>query len=203
MIDAPGPTIVTDQSTFVLAGKTLPGAEIAAAGRALDVAADGSFARTMNVSSVGATQIEVRAKIFRARRLRTRRKINIERVASFDAAETEFNAKKPLGYADLAKDVEAAKGKLVAFDGDVVDVRTEPYSTLVMIDAKTGCDAGKKCPVRLEIGSVLSLKPDQHMRVFGEGAGTYQNPSPKPGEPANVPVVDVAFARPDAAPVKP
>ncbi len=103
----------------------------------------------------------------------------------------------------MAKDVEAAKGKLVAFDGDVADVRAGPYSTLVMLDAKTGCEAGKKCPVRLEIGSLLPLKTDQHVRVFGEGAGNYPNPSPKPGEPANVPVVDVAFARPDAAPVKP
>jgi hypothetical protein len=196
VIDAPGPAIVTDQSTFVLAGKTLPGAEIAAAGRALDVAADGTFARTMNVSSVGATQIEVRAKMEGKAPRYT--KISVERVASLDTAEAEFNAKKPLGYTDLVKDVDGAKGKPVVLEGEVADVRPQAYSTLVVLNVKSGCESGKVCSVRLEVGSLLQAKRDQHLRVFGTGAGSFSDPGAGSGA---VPVVDVAFARGDA--VKP
>ena len=117
VIDAPGPSIVTDQSTFVLAGKTLPGATIAAAGRPIDVGADGSFARTMNVSSVGATQIEVRAKMpGKAPRYA---KIDVERVSSLEAAAAAFATRKPATYSELAADPAASKGKPVAMEGVV------------------------------------------------------------------------------------
>ncbi len=190
VVDAPGPAIVTDQSTFVLAGKTLPGAEIAVAGRPLDVSADGSFNRTMNVSSVGATQIEVRAKMHgKAPRFT---KISVERVASLDAAATEFNAKSPIGYAELAKDATAAKGKLVALEGEVAEVRPGAASTLVVLHAK-GCPADKPCPVRLSLGFRLSLKREDKIKVFGTVAGVVEDGS------SSIPSVDVAFAlAPDA-----
>jgi hypothetical protein len=185
VIDAPGPGIVTDQSTFILAGKTLPGAMISAAGRGLDVGADGTFARTMNVSSVGATQIEVRAKMpGKAPRFT---KINVERVSSLDAAATEFMAKKPIAYADMAKATDLPKGTLVALDGEVAEVRPQANSSLVVLRAKTGCTTDKTCPVRLSVGFRVTLKRDDKLRVFGTSAGTVADGA------TSVPAVDVAF----------
>src|SRR5262249_60293277 len=59
----PPPHVITDGPSFVLAGQPIKGAEVLAAGRPITVHPDGSFAQVMNVSSVGATQIEVRAKM--------------------------------------------------------------------------------------------------------------------------------------------
>ena len=184
VIDAPGPGIVTDQSTFVLAGKTLPGAEISAAGRGLEVAPDGSFARTMNVSSVGATQIEVRAKMpGKAPRFA---RINVERVASLDSAAVEFSAKKPIGYAELAAQPET-KGKPVSLDGVVAEVRPVANGSLVVLHAKNGCARGKDCPVRLSLGFRVSLKRDDKLRIFGTSSGAVADGA------SSIPSVDVAF----------
>jgi hypothetical protein len=184
VIDAPGPGIVTDQSTFVLAGKTLPGAEISAAGRGLEVAPDGTFARTMNVSSVGATQIEVRAKMpGKAPRFA---KIDVERVSTLDAAAVEFNSKKPMSYAELAAQSDS-KGKPVALDGSVAEVRPLANGALVVLHAKTGCPRDKDCPVRLSLGFRVTLKRDDKLRVFGTSSGTVADGA------SSIPAVDVAF----------
>ncbi len=184
VIDAPGPGIVTDQSTFVLAGKTLPGAEISAAGRGLEVATDGTFARTMNVSSVGATQIEVRAKMpGKAPRFA---KIDVERVSTLEAAAVEFGAKKPMSYAELAAQSDS-KGKPVALDGSVAEVRPLANGALVVLHAKTGCPRDKDCPVRLSLGFRVTLKRDAKLRVFGTSSGTVADGA------SSIPAVDVAF----------
>src|SRR6185369_6031397 len=60
---APPPHVVIEGQSFVLAGWTMKGAEVVAAGRSITVHPDGTFAQVMNVSSVGATQIEVRARM--------------------------------------------------------------------------------------------------------------------------------------------
>ena len=105
-IDAPGRAIVTEKATFLLAGRTSPGAEIVAAGKSLGTTPNGVFSQTMNVSSVGSTEIEVRAKMpGRAPRLV---RIGVERVTSLEAAAESFHKRNPVDYATAAKDPAAA-----------------------------------------------------------------------------------------------
>ncbi len=192
-VEAPGRAVVTELATFVLAGKTMPGAEIVVAGRSIGVTRDGAFSQTMNVSSVGATQIEVRARMAgRAPRLV---RISVERVASLDAAAAEFARKQPLDYAALVADPAGSTGKLAALEGEVVEVAPQGPATVVVLAVEGPSCAEKKCLARLVQGrSDLGLTRGARLRAFGTALGNiaYQG--------ASVPDLDVAFSLPAKEP---
>lgn len=176
-LDAPGPTVVIDGKTFVLAGRSLKGAEVQAAGRPIQVKADGTFAQVMNVSSVGATQMEVRARMANMAPRLTR--IDVRRVESLEAAARELTAKSPLGYADIAANPEAAAGKLVLLGGEVVDARRQNHQTVMLLDvaAAFGCTSRasgpQACHVRLVLGSDNDAKPGDTLRAYGRVVRAY------------------------------
>lgn len=199
-IEAPGPIIITDKSSFVLAGKTLPGAKIAAANNEIDVNGEGVFSREMNVLMVGSTTMEVRAKMpGKAPRLV---RIKVERVANLEAAAADFKNRSPLDYAAYAANPDAAKGKPVMFEGTIVSSKIGAFSTTMVVKAQ--CDGGKPCPVRISLGAIERVKPDDTVRVFGFGSGSFTDPAAKPGEEAKVPAVSAAFilVEPAKAPSK-
>lgn len=183
VIDAPGPSVVTAESTFVLAGRTLPGAEIAVAGRAIEVQKDGTFARAMNVSSIGTTQVEVRAKMAgKAPRLAF---IDVERVASLEAAATDFEKKKsPIDYPTLIDEADAAKGKAVRLDGEIAESKALDQHTVFVLHVKTGCKTAP-CPVRVDLGARRTFAPGDQLRVFGVAGGVTR--------PESIPEVFAAF----------
>lgn len=188
-IEAPSPIIITDKSSFVLAGKTLPGAKIAAANNEIDVNGEGIFSREMNVLMVGSTTMEVRAKMpGKAPRLV---RIKVERVANLEAAAADFKNRSPLDYAGYAANPDAGKGKPVMFEGTVASSKIGAFSTTMVVQAK--CEGGKPCPVRVSIGSIEHVKADDKIRVFGFGAGSWADPAAKPGEDAKVPALAAAF----------
>ena len=165
-IDAPGTRVTTDQPSFVLAGHTLKGAEVIAAGRPIPVKPDGTFAQVMNVSSVGATQIEVRAKMpDMAPRLLP---IRVRRVDSLDVAAKEFMAEQPLDFHGV--DAADAIGKPVLLGGEVLETRRQGYQTISLLDVgkSFGC-AGDKgaCNVRLVQGGESSAKKGDKIRAYG------------------------------------
>ncbi|HVY48540.1 MAG TPA: hypothetical protein VHB21_21775, partial [Minicystis sp.] len=166
-VDAPGPRITTDQATFVLAGRTMKGAEILAAGRPIPVKADGTFAQVMNVSSVGATQIEVRARMSgMAPRLSP---IRVRRVDSLDAAAKEFlHDEQPADAAALVAG-EAPVGKPVVVTGDVLEARRQGYQTIVLVNVpkSSGCGDDAGCTVRLVVGGESAAKKGDKLRAFG------------------------------------
>jgi hypothetical protein len=173
-IDAPGPHAVIDGKNFVLAGRTMKGAEVLAAGRPIPVRPDGSFAQTMNVSSVGATQIEVRAKMAGMAPRLTR--IGVRRVDSLEVAAREFvgQSPSPVGWAAIAADLPGSIGKSTVLSGEVIEVRRQTHQTIVLLDvsSKSGCsDAGKKggsgCHVRLVQGADNPLQRGDLITAYG------------------------------------
>jgi hypothetical protein len=147
---------VTDGKSFVLAGRTLKGAEVLAAGRPIPVNAAGAFAQVMNVSSVGATQIEVRAKMAGLAPRLTQ--IAVRRVDSLETAAAEFAQQTLVPFASLAADAGAHAGKSVVLGGEVAEVRRQNHQTIMLLDvsAKSGCTAAKgsdACRVRLVQGT--------------------------------------------------
>ncbi len=187
-VDAPGPRITTDKSTFVLAGHAARGAEVLAAGKPIPVKEDGTFAQVMNVSAVGATQIEVRAKLpGMAPRILP---IRVRRVESLDAAAAEFAAtEQPVDFAAMGVNDKAAIGKPVALAGEILEVRRQGgYQSIVLLDvAKSSGCTEKSCPVRLVIGVEPSAKKGDKVRAFGRVA------PPFTAGGAAVPEVDVEF----------
>jgi hypothetical protein len=191
-LDAPGPTAVTDGKTFVLAGRSLKGAEVLAAGRPIQVKPDGTFAQVMNVSSVGATQIEVRARMANMAPRITR--IDVRRVDSLETAAREFAAKAPLGWADVAPSPAAVAGKPVLLGGEVAEVRRQSHQTVMLLDVAPsfGCKAQgagpDACRVRLVQGADNPAKQGDTIRVYGHVARAYAVPGR-----ADIPEVWVDF----------
>jgi hypothetical protein len=188
-LEAPGPHVIIDGPSFVLAGRTMKGAEVIAAGRPIAVRADGTFAQVMNVSSVGATQIEVRARLAGlAPRLA---QIKVRRVESLETAAREFLAEGPIGYGPLAGNIAAQVGKPVALTGEVTDIKKQGYATVMLLDiAQTqGCAAAGACTVRLVLGAESPAKKGDTLRIFGHTARAVAIPGR-----ADVPEIEVDFA---------
>jgi len=191
---APGRAVVTDRSTFVLAGQTLPGAEIVVAGRSIGVTKDGAFNQTMNVSSVGTTQVEVRARMAgRAPRIV---RFGVTRVTSLETAAADFMKESPLGYGALLDDPAAAQGKPVAISGEVVEARVQGAATLMVVQVSSpACktppapSGDKTCLVRLMQGrSDLGAQRGSAIRAYGTAVGTVAH------EGATLPDIDVSFS---------
>lgn len=191
-LEAPGRAVVTDKSTFVLAGRTLPGAEIVVAGRSIGVAKDGTFMQTMNVSSVGTTQVEVRSRMAgRAPRLT---RFGVKRVTSLEVAAEEFLKEGTLGYPDVAENPGSASltGKNVAVAGAVVDSRVQGSTTIMVLDVAPPACKGKgekKCLVRLVQGRPdLGVASGAKLRAFGTLLGAVSH------EGTTLPDIDVSFS---------
>jgi len=169
------PHVIIDGPSFVLAGQTMKGAEVLAAGRPIAVHADGTFAQVMNVSSVGATQIEVRAKMpGMAPRIT---QIKVRRVESLEKAAHEIVSAEPIvPFGQLASNIPAAVGKPVALTGEVSDTKTLGYQTVLLLEvsAASGCTAGSgSCTVRLVQGADNAAKHGDTIRVFGHVTGAF------------------------------
>jgi hypothetical protein len=99
----------------------------------------------MNVSSVGATQIEVRAKMAGTAPRLTR--IGVRRVDSLETAAREFATSDPAptGYAAMVADLGGSIGKPVVLAGEVIEVRRQNHQTIMLLDVspKSGCTSGR------------------------------------------------------------
>ena len=187
-LEAPGPHVIIDRPSFMLAGRTMKGAEILAAGRPIAVRPDGTFAQVMNVSSVGATQIEVRAK-FPGLAPRFSR-IKVQRVENLDVAAREFLAEAPITYGPLAQNIGGQLGKPVALTGEVLEARKQGYETVMLLDVSTtsGCPSAGACAVRLVQGADNPAKKGDTLRVFGHVSRAFSAPGR-----ADIPEVEVDF----------
>lgn len=198
-IQAPGPAVVTEKESFVLAGRTAKGVELFAGPHAIPLRADGSFAHVMNVSAVGATQIAVRAQ---AQGMAPRIvKVDVRRVESLDVAARDFASKSPLLLADLAGDTKSKVGKSAMVSGLVLGARSAEQVTVLKLRGYGGpaCQplpAGTKaeavsdpgpCLVEIAVGAQVQLAPGELVTGCGRFAGTT-------GEPGNeVPQVRADF----------
>ncbi|WP_437827636.1 zinc-ribbon domain-containing protein [Sorangium sp. So ce1153] len=203
-IEAPGPSVVIDKESFVLAGRTARGAQLLAGGHPIAVRPDGSFAHVMNVSSVGATQFEVRAKMQgMAPRIA---KIAVRRVDRIETAAREFAGRSPLGYAELAAGGKDHIGKPIALTGEVLETRRQGYSTLLLLSVSpaSGCKEGGAtaasagpggalgapgaCKVRLVHGAENPAQRGDTLTAYGTVAPPFTAP-----DGAAVPEVSVEF----------
>jgi hypothetical protein len=183
------PHVITDGPSFLLAGWTMKGAEVFAAGRPIPVLPDGSFAQVMNVSSPGATQIEVRARMPgmapRLTQIKVRRVDSLEKVAR-ELASTE----PPIPFAQLAADIPAAAGKAVALAGEVSETKKQGHETVMLLEvsAASGCPTGNACTVRLVQGGDNPAKRGDSLRVYGHVARAFSVPGR-----ADIPEIEVDF----------
>jgi hypothetical protein len=192
-IEAPGAQAIIADKTFVLAGRTAKGAEVLAAGRPIPVQPDGSFAQTMNVSSVGATQIEVRAKMPGTAPRIT--KIGVRRVENLETAARELASASPppVGYAAISADIAGHAGKSTILSGEVIETRRQGHQTVMVltVSGKSGCADPSRpgaCTVRLVQGADNPAKRGDTITAYGRVV----RPFKVAGQP-DVPEVQVDF----------
>lgn len=173
-LEAPGPNVVIDGPNFVLAGRTIKGAELLAAGRAIPVKPDGSFAHVMNVSSIGSTQIEVRTKLssMAPRILR----IPVRRVDSLESAARDFASQNPITYAAIGPDISKSVGQSIVVAGKVIETRAEGYKTTLRLDMNPslGCS---DCVADLVIGAQNPAKIGDLITAYGRVSGSSRTPN--------------------------
>ncbi|WP_437670985.1 hypothetical protein [Sorangium sp. So ce131] len=186
-IEAPGPSVVIDKESFTLAGRTARGAQLFAGTHPIAIHPDGTFAHVMNVSSVGATQFEVRAKVEgMAPRIA---KIAVRRVDRLETAAKEFAGRGAIGYAELVAGGKAHVGKPIALSGEVLETRRQGYSTLLLLSVSqaSGCKAGAAaagadpaalsgCKVRLVHGAENPAQRGDLLTAYGSVAPPFAAP---------------------------
>ncbi len=173
VVQAPGSSIVIEGPGFVLAGHTAKNANVTVEGRPITVDQAGAFAQMMSVSAAGETTVAVRAT---APDLAPRLvMIHIRRVQSLSAEAALVRARATASYAAIAADPEGQRGLNVALDGSVVEARTDNYTTLMVMDVKSGCKA-PPCLMRVSYGGKLALASGDAIGAFGTLVGSVEGP---------------------------
>jgi hypothetical protein len=173
VVQAPGSSIVIDAPGFVLAGRTAKNAVVTVEGRPITVDPNGSFAQMMSVSSNGETTVVVRANVpDLAPRLST---LKVKRVTSLSGEAALVRARATTAYTAVAADPEGQRGLSVALDGSVVEARTDSFTTVLVMDVKSGCKA-PPCLARVTWGAKVNLSSGDPVGVFGVLAGSVEGP---------------------------
>jgi hypothetical protein len=181
IVQAPGTSIVIETATFVLAGHTAKDASVSVEGRPITVDGSGAFAQMMSVSALGETTVTVRADAKdQAPRLVP---VRVRRVQSLAAEAAALRSRAASAYAAIEKASDAERGLAVALDGTVVESRAEAFTTVLLIDVKTGCTSAP-CLARVAVGEKLALKEGSGVNVFGSVTGSVNGPRPGSRIPA-------------------
>jgi hypothetical protein len=185
-IDAPGDSVVIDTPTFVLAGRTLKGASVSVEGRPITVDASGKFAQMMNVSAQGETTVMVRASApNQAPRLVP---VKIKRVGDLASEVAKAKESAVRSYAEIAGAPDSKRGVLVAFDGTVIEARTENFASVVLLDVKSGC-AKAPCLARVTYGARAQFASGDRVTAVGKVTGAVDGPR----ENTRVPAISAEF----------
>jgi hypothetical protein len=187
MIEAPGGATVIEEEHFMLAGKTLPGAVVKVAGNPITVDPSGRFAQLYRVDSEGETTIAVEA-IAKNHAPRTT-EIRIKRVKSLKEEAKAFLAKATNTYSSIRAEAESKKDLPVALMGEVEELRVDHQTTIILLDAKNGCEESP-CLARLLSGSKANFAKGDKITVFGFVVGAVAGP----GSNQKVPEIRVSFA---------
>jgi hypothetical protein len=173
VIQAPGPSIAIETSTFVLAGHTAKDATVTVEGRPITVDGSGAFAQMMSVSALGETNITVRADAKdQAPRLVP---VRVRRVQSLATEASVVRASATTSYSAIERDPDSQRGLAVALDGSVVEARVDAFTTVLLMDVKSGCSHAP-CLARVGIGEKSPLKGGSNVSVFGAVTGAVEGP---------------------------
>jgi hypothetical protein len=173
VLQAPGESIVIDSPTFVLAGRTGKNGTVSVEGRPITVDTAGQFAQVMGVSAVGETTVVVRAIApDQAPRLVP---VRVRRVSSLGAEAERVRPQATTSYAAIASPTSAQQGLNVLFDGTVLESRAESFTTVFLMETKSGCTAAP-CLLRVSWGNKGSFTAGDAVSVYGTLSGVVDGP---------------------------
>jgi hypothetical protein len=169
-LDAPGQILYTDKTTAPIAGQAPPGATVTVDGAAAPVDAQGKFAARMDLAA--ATGEKTIAIVASSPPLAPRTvHAKIVRVASLEDAAKDLAGQSPIAYDAFGADPNASAGKNAIVEGEVVDARSGPGHTVLLVDEKKACSKGTTCLVRIVHGEDDKLARGDTVRAFGRVIG--------------------------------
>jgi len=185
-VQSPRANAVVGDSGFVVAGLTSPNAVVEIEGTKLAAGPDGRFSRKVQMNAAGVGEIKVRATA--ADKAPRTVVLKVKRVDDLEAEARSFPGQ--VSVADLFAKTDDQKGKPVALEGEVFELRQQGFERVILLDVGSAC-AKSPCLVRLLDASTMDLPKGAKIRVFGYVTGAY---SPPGGRVA--PEVEVAFLLP-------
>jgi hypothetical protein len=168
-LDSPSSHAVTDQATFMLAGRTQAGASITLNEKPASVSADGTFAQSFDAKTLGEMPIEIRTSA-PSRAPRTAH-ITVKRVASLEAEARAVEAQSPLGFDAINADITSKIGQRAVIAGEVIEARTVGHQVIALIDDRRECAQraaqGGPCLARVTLGEDAKIARGDVVRAYG------------------------------------
>jgi len=162
-VDAPSSRAVSTKDHVFVAGRTSKGGAVTLNGKPTTIAANGSFAESIELKP-GENAVEVRATAAQVAPRTVH--LTLRRVNGLDAEAQAVEAASPLGYDAFAADPAANAGKAVIVEGDVVEARLQNHQAVAVVNDRRGCSR-PTCILRLVGGEDLDLHAGDAIRGYG------------------------------------
>ncbi|MCS6898283.1 MAG: hypothetical protein NZX77_00730 [Polyangiaceae bacterium] len=167
-LDSPGSNLITDQATFLMAGRLGKGTGLTVSGTPIAVNPDGTFRQYLKIPGLGLAEVPLRASSHgMAPRLLS---LKVKLVPSLKAEAKKLDASGRPGYDDVLGKLEGGAGMEVAWHGNVVSASAPGNQVIAIVNVATGCRE-KHCPARVVIPGGSALTTGETIGVYGRVIG--------------------------------
>ncbi len=167
-LDSPGSNLITDQATFLMAGRLGKGAGLTVSGAPVAVNPDGTFRQHLKIPGLGLAEVPLRASAHgMAPRLLS---LKVKLVPSLKAEAKALDASGRPGYDEVNGKLDEAAGTPVAWLGKVVSSNTQANQVIAVVNVATGCTK-KGCLARVVIPGGSALGMGDSIGVYGRVVG--------------------------------
>jgi hypothetical protein len=164
-IDSPSSHSVTDKATALVAGQTVPLADVKVNDLAVKADAQGLFSAELPSLAQGETKVHV---VTSPKNLAPRIvDFAITRVASLDDAAKQFETESPLGFDAFTDGAASRAGAKVVLEGEVVEARPGDHQSLLLVETKRGCAHLGQCLVRVIAAGDAAPARGDNARIYG------------------------------------
>lgn len=164
IVDAPGASIVVGQKDVVIAGRTAPGSALKINGQNVQLDPEGRFVSKQPLTP-GDNSFTVRSTLKdhapRLVKVAVRRSDDLEREAARQRAAAQSS------YAELVRAPDASVGRSVWLDGQLFDARRDGYTSVLLVDVKSGCKKAP-CLAKLLYGVETNFEKGRSLKAFGK-----------------------------------
>lgn len=192
---------VTDRASLEVVGRTAPpsegqnGVQITIETVTALVEPDGRFHAEVPLPAAGPDgQVTLHVVGRRAGSAPRSVTISVRRVPDVRRAAGEVVVDRSVGYAQLADQAEASRGRLVALEGQVYNADVQAGRGVLQMLVR-GCTRADRCPMWVTYAPSTAIESGAVVRVIGVAGGTQQFRA-ESGETRTVPRIDATFVIP-------
>jgi len=164
VVDAPGLSIVVGDEELVIAGRTVVGAALKIGAHDVPLDSEGRFVSKQPLA-LGDNSFTVRAALKdhapRLVKLSVRRSDDLEHEAALARATAQSS------YQQIVRAPDASPGLSVWLEGQLFDLRRDGYTSVLLVDVKSGCKKAP-CLAKLLYGTEAHIEKGRPLKAFGK-----------------------------------